>query len=137
MLSTNFLNQDLPTCIYNASGPKCTSLPELITLARSPHTAATLTKSTTLLQREGNPHPRYWESSDSSLTINSTGLANLGYQAYGEFAHTIKQINAKKPYIISVAGLSSSDNLQILEYYNHLEHEIDAIELNLSCPNLV
>lgn len=138
MLSTKYLDQILPTCIYNASGPKCTTLPELITLAQSPYTAATLTKSTTFLPRDGNEHPRYWEN--EALTINSTGLANLGYAAYGEFSHDIQKINPKKPYIVSVAGLSLGDNVDIVRYYNMLDpshNKIDAIELNLSCPNVI
>lgn len=148
MLSTTFLDHNLPTCIYNASGPKCTHLTELISLAQCPYTAATLTKSTTLLPREGNPHPRYWESDISSvnkaidMTINSTGLANVGYQAYGEYAQAIKEINARKPYIVSMAGLSMADNLTMIKYYNDLVFDkginnIDAIELNLSCPNVI
>jgi dihydroorotate dehydrogenase (fumarate) len=58
---------------------------------------------------------------------------------YGSYAESIKEINPKKPYIISMAGLSKSDNLTMIKYYNNnvATSWIDAIELNLSCPNVV
>lgn len=122
-LSTNIAGLDLKIPIYNASGPWCTTLDELIKLNNS-DSAAILTKSCTLLERTGNLHPRCWSNDD--ISINSTGLANLGYKKYIEFS----KMEWNKPFIISVAGLSLTDNLTIIK-------EIDnAVELNLSCPNI-
>lgn len=126
-LSTEIAGVPLKIPIYNASGPRCTTLEELFLLDNS-NSAAILTKSTTLSSRVGNKMPRYW--SDGSDSINSTGLANLGYKKYIEFSK--KEWN--KPFIISVAGLSLNDNLTIIREAN--DYVENTIELNLSCPNV-
>ena len=122
-LSTDIAGLDLKIPIYNASGPRCTILDELIKLDKS-NSAAILTKSCTLLSRRGNLPPRCWSNND--ISINSTGLANLGYKKYIEFSKR----EWSKPFIISVAGLSLQDNLTIINEANN------TIELNLSCPNI-
>lgn len=142
------LNFKIP--IYNASGPRCTTFQELTQLSLS-ESAAILTKSTTLLPRDGNPEPRYWGKSDplvsyvtnkiysgNTLSINSTGLANLGYEFYGVQAKTFNQLRPDKPFIISIAGLSLEDNLEMIRYYHKMrqEHRPKALEINLSCPNI-
>ncbi len=132
MLSTNIGNLQLSTCIYNASGPLCTSNSELLNLFDSDHNALVLTKSCTLNPRIGNPEPRYYQTDNAS--INSTGLANLGYQKYIEFADIFSQYI--KPYFISVSGLSLDDNVKIIREINQ-NHNIQGIELNLSCPNII
>jgi dihydroorotate dehydrogenase (fumarate) len=110
--------------IYNASGARCTTFKELQELDSS-DSSYVLSKSCTLEAREGNPGKRYWENSD--ISINSTGLANLGYEKYLEFEFN-------KPYIVSVAGLTLDDNLTIIRAIQ--DTEINSIELNLSCPNI-
>ena len=134
MLKTRLVGFDLNTCIFNASGPNCTTLDELIELASCPDTSVTLTKSTTKEKRQGNPEPRYWES--PNLTINSTGLANMGYEFYGQVAPVVKYVNITKPYAVSVAGLSHDDNLEMIKDLS-FKQPIDWIELNLSCPNVI
>lgn len=134
MLKTKIGNIELDSCIYNASGPKCTFKNELYNLLDLNSTGAVLTKSSTLSSREGNSHPRYYEISDAS--INSTGLANLGYKVYADFSKTIRQEGYKKPYFMSVAGLSPEDNIKIMSDLNQYD-SIDYIELNLSCPNII
>jgi dihydroorotate dehydrogenase (fumarate) len=42
----------------------------------------------------------------------------------------------KKPYIVSVAGMTPDDNILIIERLNCVDG-VSAIELNLSCPNLI
>ncbi len=117
-------------CIFNASGPRCVTFEELETIAKS-KSGAIMTKSCTLEPRIGNPEPRYHENSLGS--INSMGLPNLGYKKYAEFSKKLKKY--KKPYIVSVAGLTLQDNIIIVEYLSKFK-DIDAIELNLSCPNI-
>jgi len=139
MLNTNIKNLNLITCIYNASGPKCTTMNELLELSKNDDTAIILTKSCTLNVRAGNSQPRYYETEDA--TINSTGLCNMGYQSYIDFAnisHKIyqKNSNKRKPYFISVSGLSLDDNLKILKDIQSCLH-VNGIELNLSCPNVI
>ncbi len=135
MFNTKLGKLNLQTCIYNASGPFCTREEELLPLFCSNHTAAVLTKSCTLKPRLGNEEPRYYQN--KLATINSTGLANLGYKQYIEMSYTFKEtMGYHKPYIISVSGLSLEDNLHIISEFNNKPY-INGIELNLSCPNII
>lgn len=117
-------------CIFNASGPLCEKLHELETIGNS-NSSAIVTKSCTLEEREGNPIPRYKDIEFGS--INSMGLPNLGYKKYLEHIPQLKKFG--KPVIISVSGLSLQDNLVMIEAFNN--SDLDLIELNLSCPNIV
>ncbi len=120
---------ELENPVYNASGPKCVTLEELEVIGKS-KSSAILIKSCTLEPRIGNPEPRYLYVPLGS--INSMGLPNLGYKKYIEMVPELKKFG--KPVIASVAGLTLEDNLEIIKAFN--KSEIDAIELNLSCPNL-
>lgn len=128
--ATKIQNISLTSCLYNASGPLCTTAEHLINLGKS-KAGAILTKSSTRQYRAGNPSPRYFENELGS--INSMGLPNEGYEFYVNFIPTAQQYN--KPYFLSVAGLSLEENLEILEKVNK-STGITAIELNLSCPNI-
>nr|AIF18662.1 dihydroorotate dehydrogenase (pyrD) [uncultured marine group II/III euryarchaeote KM3_83_G03] len=129
-LKTSFAGIELQHCIMNASGPKCVTEEDLIALGES-HSSAIVTKTNTLDPRDGNPKPRYEEMDFGS--INSSGLPNLGYEKYIELMSKLKGFD--KPVIASIGGLCKEDNLKMVEAYN--ESEVDAIELNLSCPNLI
>ncbi|MBI2545629.1 dihydroorotate oxidase [Candidatus Woesearchaeota archaeon] len=118
-------------CIFNAAGPLCVTKEELEAIGSS-HSGAIMTKSCTFEPRPGNPEPRYYE--DALGSINSMGLPNLGYMKYAEFSSEMKKY--RKPYIVSVAGLSLQDNIEIVKYLGQFK-DIDAIELNLSCPNVI
>lgn len=130
-MKTRIAGFELQHPIFNASGPRCTTREELEALGQS-DAAAIISKSTTKEAREGNPEPRYADFSHGS--INSNGLCNPGYREYGEFLPTLKKFN--KPVFCSVSGLCLEDNLQMLRELSEVEG-IDAIELNLSCPNIV
>lgn len=129
-IQTTFAGLTLASCIYNASGPWCTTRADLEGIGASA-AGAILTKSATLERRAGNPSPRYIETSLGS--INSMGLPNEGYQFYASLAADMQVYN--KPYLLSVAGLSMENNLHMLRELNAVEG-IGAIELNLSCPNV-
>ncbi len=131
-LKTTLAKIPLQSYFFNASGPKCTTIEQLEALGAS-KSAVILSKSCTVEPREGNPEPRYVSLAFGS--INSMGLPNLGYKKYGEFAPLLKS-KYNKPYFVSVSGLKLQDNLKIIEHLNNVP-EIDAIELNLSCPNIV
>jgi len=137
-MDCSFAGLNFKTCIWNAAGPKCTNRDELLALGRS-DAGAIVTKSCTLEFREGNSFPRYFES--PTLTTNSTGLANHGYQYYGELGEELKKTYPSKPYIVSIAGLSQSDNLTMIDYFQYDNEkgitQPDLIELNLSCPNVI
>ena len=87
-------NFNFPNPIMNASGCWCTTDQELITLTQS-ESAAVVSKSSTLLDRYGNEMPRYYEN--DSLSINSTGLANKGFEFYNDIGEIIKQY---KPFFL-------------------------------------
>lgn len=129
-LSTSIGSVSLKSCLYNASGPRCTTEADLQALGQSA-AAAILSKSATLEERAGNPAPRYVETSWGS--INSMGLPNKGYLFYQEMAASLQAYN--KPYLMSVAGLSLENNLTMLQALQDTPN-LAAIELNLSCPNV-
>jgi len=106
-------------------------LEELESIGKS-KSGAILSKSCTLEPRSGNPEPRY--SALPFGSINSMGIPNLGYKKYAEFSPKLKQFG--KPYIVSVSGMTFEDNVTIVKELSAIS-EIDFLELNLSCPNLI
>lgn len=114
--------------VYNAAGCRCTTATDLDELNQS-MADAILTKSCTLDPRVGNPNPKYYDNGTNS--INCNGLENMGYASYLQW---YKNNRPNKPFILSVAGLSVEDNITIIRAAQ--EASVDAIELNLSCPNL-
>jgi dihydroorotate dehydrogenase (fumarate) len=141
-LETTLAGLTLHSPIYNASGVWCTTAKELDALLTCPYAGAVVTKSCTLLARDGNLRPRYQGIRAQNLlgSINSMGLANHGIEYYLESA---RQLAAKapftKPYFVSVSGLSKTENMQILSAIQYDAHAspISGVELNLSCPNVV
>ncbi|AER40548.1 dihydroorotate dehydrogenase 1A [Blattabacterium sp. (Mastotermes darwiniensis) str. MADAR] len=129
-ISTNINGIKFPSCIMNASGVRCSTDKELSDLLIS-SSGAVVTKSCTLKPRKGNLKPRYFEWNIGS--INSMGLPNLGIDFYLDF---FERKNYKKPFLLSVSGLSIEENYILLRKAN-LSSKISAIELNLSCPNIV
>ena len=125
--------------LINASGCMCATkqmLDELYTGV----SGAIITKSATLQPRAGNPEPRYWESPDALYTINSMGLPNCGLKYYLDYYKSLERDPDCKKRFISIAGMTLDENKAIIDlifddttqYYKY----IDAIEINLSCPNL-
>jgi len=129
---TDFAGMKLETCITNASGPLCSSIQQLEKLATNPSVGAVVSKSSTLDSRDGNPLPRYIETAFGS--INSEGLPNKGFEYYSSLGSDIKRLG--KPYILSLSGLKLKNNLKMFQKLEHMDN-IDAVELNLSCPNIV
>ncbi|MCB1538051.1 MAG: dihydroorotate oxidase [Rhodospirillales bacterium] len=129
-LATALAGVSLESCVYNASGPLCSSAAEMQAIGAS-DAGAVLSKSATLEKRAGNEMPRYAEMPWGS--INSMGLPNEGYAFYAAFAEQAQAFG--KPYFISVAGLSPQDNVHIVKELARYDG-VAAIELNLSCPNL-
>ena len=118
----------MPGCIMNASGALCRTFDELTNLNNS-ESCAVVSKSCTMDFRKGNPYPR-WFTGDG-FSINSMGLPNSGYKEYNIIADNISK---KKPYIMSVAGMSMNEGLEILQNIEMKENMM--IEINMSCPNL-
>lgn len=124
-------NVVFPGCVWAASGT-FGNIEEFAQLLKLERIGAAVTKTITLEPREGNPPPRIIET--SSGIVNSIGLANSGV---GEFTEKIYPGIESLPVakIVSVAG---STKKEILSLSERLFAKIapDAIELNLSCPNV-
>jgi dihydroorotate dehydrogenase (NAD+) catalytic subunit len=93
---------------------------------------AIIAKTVTLNAREGNPPPRVVET--ASGLLNSIGLENKGLD------HFIEEIlpEAKKSgtrIIASIAGVSAREYEKCAEKLSFKKGP-DAIEVNLSCPNV-
>lgn len=132
MLNTSISNIPLETCIYNASGCWSTTDNELEDLFNS-GSGAVVSKSSTLLERNGNQKPRFYLNEYGS--INSMGIPNLGYQFYSNYHYKYNI----KPFFQSIAPFSIEELNEMLKYI-----ELDTttkcnrlIELNLSCPNII
>lgn len=130
-LSTSLSGFKLQNCLMNASGVHCTNLDELDALLNE-GVGAVVTKSCTLEYRVGNPEPRYATIPYGS--INSMGLPNNGIKYYIDFIEK-NQAETDKLIMLSVAGLSKTENLELLAIANQ-SAAIKIIELNLSCPNI-
>lgn len=130
-LSTTLSGFELQNCLMNASGVHCTHLDELEGLLNE-GVGAVVTKSCTLEYRAGNPEPRYATIPYGS--INSMGLPNNGIKYYIDFIEKY-QAETDKLIMLSVAGLSKTENIELLRIANQSE-AIKIIELNLSCPNI-
>ncbi|MFH1553228.1 MAG: dihydroorotate dehydrogenase [Candidatus Omnitrophota bacterium] len=93
---------------------------------------AVIAKTVTLNAREGNPPPRIVETSSGML--NSIGLENKGIDHFKrELYPFLKKIKTK--IIVSIAGYGKEEFTRCAEKLSGKDAP-DAIELNLSCPNV-
>lgn len=93
---------------------------------------AFVTKTITVLPREGNPPPRLWET--PAGLINSIGLPNKGLDGF--LAQDLPQLRELPvPLIVSVMGYGP-DELATLVSAVAPRDEVAALELNVSCPNV-
>ncbi len=129
LLQTKIGNLILKTPLLNASGVWCTTKKELEELLKA-DTGAVVFKTMTVNPRQGNPEPRLFYKKDFSL--NSMGLPNLGVDYYLSIVDDLKKF--KKPLIASIAGFKKEEFYFLAEKIN--KSSFDAIEVNLSCPNL-
>lgn len=93
---------------------------------------AYIAKTITLKARAGNPPPRIAEAFAGML--NSIGLENKGVEDFID--NKLPELkNIKIPMIASVAGDGPGEYAALAKRLNAVGR-IDAIELNLSCPNV-
>lgn len=93
---------------------------------------AWVSKTVTRRPRPGNPMPRIAETEAGFL--NSIGLENRGVEAY--IARTLPEFaGAGARIVTNVGGESADDFAAIVERLDTCP-EIDAFEVNLSCPNV-
>lgn len=94
---------------------------------------AIVTKTITLHPRPGNPAPRTCETPAGML--NSIGLENPGIDKFiREKLPYLKSIGV--PIIVSIASEDDPDEFITLAKLLDKANEIQAIELNISCPNI-
>jgi dihydroorotate dehydrogenase (NAD+) catalytic subunit len=93
---------------------------------------AFVSKTITLEPRAGNPPPRLWET--PSGLINSIGLPNKGLDGFLE--HDFPFLAALPvPLIVSVMGFDHEQLARLVSAVSERD-EVEAIELNFSCPNV-
>ncbi len=89
-------------------------------------------KATTLEPREGNPYPRMAETPSGML--NSVGLQNKGIDYFEKNIYpVVSRFNTN--VIMNINGSTVDDYEALAERAGKLER-IQAIELNISCPNV-
>lgn len=93
---------------------------------------AIVTKTITLKARTGNPAPRIAETQSGML--NSIGLENKGLD---DFIRNKVPLfpTGKTALIVSIAGDTEEEFAGLVKALNKIK-KVDAIELNLSCPNV-
>lgn len=131
------INLSVDTDLLSLSNPILTAsgtfgygkeLEEIVNLGRL---GGIVLKSVTKRPREGNPPPRVIETPSGML--NSIGLENPGIQKFEE--ETAQQIaHIQTTLIGSVAGFSEDEYVEVARRMEETG-VIDAIELNISCPN--
>ena len=93
---------------------------------------ALITKGTTLEPREGNNYPRMAETSAGML--NAVGLQNKGVHYFiNEILPSIAKYQTN--IIVNVAGNAVEDYVETVSLLDKIDR-VDAIELNVSCPNV-
>ncbi|MDP9307824.1 MAG: dihydroorotate dehydrogenase [Actinomycetota bacterium] len=91
-----------------------------------------VTKTVTPLPREGNAPPRIAEVEHGML--NSIGLANPGIDHF--LAQALPRLaELGVPIWVSVGGFAASDYADLCDRLDD-RPEVEAIELNVSCPNV-
>ena len=139
-LATTVAGIYLPSCVYNASGPRTGSSAAMSKIAASA-SGGVLAKSATVESQTGNPQPRTWQSANASL--NSEGLPNSGIDYYissQTITDTMGDNAADKPYMVSISGKNLADNLEMLKAIaaaRNADSRIAGVELNLACPNVI
>ncbi|MBI5199761.1 MAG: dihydroorotate dehydrogenase [Nitrospirae bacterium] len=93
---------------------------------------AIITKGISLHPIDGNPPPRIWETPSGML--NSIGLQNVGAKAFiKEKLSYLKSFDTK--IIVNIFGTTVKEYAKVAERL-FATQGVDAIELNISCPNV-
>jgi len=96
-----------------------------------------VTKTLFLAPRDGNPAPRIAETSCGML--NSIGLANIGWDAFVEQkAPLVRAARGSARTIVNIAGNAPDEYAALAARVERDRDAVgcDAIEVNVSCPNV-
>jgi len=134
-MAVSFCGIELAHPIINASGTFDAITARLAfgdeLLAKFPFSAF-VSKTVTVAPRQGNPPPRLWELAGGM--INSIGLPNKGLHGYLE--HDLPQLaQLPVPLIVNVMGFSPDEVAELVTAFAARD-EVEALELNVSCPNV-
>lgn len=91
-----------------------------------------ITKSITLLPKEGNPPPRTAETPSGML--NTIGLQNEGIETFTKKALPFLS-GFKIPVIVNIAGEKIEEYAELAKRLSK-ESVVKALEVNISCPNV-
>jgi dihydroorotate dehydrogenase (NAD+) catalytic subunit len=94
--------------------------------------AAFVSKTITLRARDGNPPPRLYEA--PAGLINSIGLPNKGLRGYLD-DDLPELARLPVPLITNIMGSTAGELAELVEALD-ARAEVDALELNVSCPNV-
>jgi dihydroorotate dehydrogenase (NAD+) catalytic subunit len=130
-ISVDFAGLKLANPVWTASGT-CGYADELKDFMDVNRLGGFVTKSVTLLPRQGNDVPRIIET-DSGM-LNAIGLANVGVDKFIE--EKIPQIEKLQCAVfVNVAGETIEDYVAVVSRLNQ-QKAIAGFELNISCPNV-
>jgi len=131
-LHTSFCGMSLNSPIILLSG--CVGFGEEYTRIKgfsNAEVGAVCLKGTTLEPRLGNKSHRIAETPNGML--NSIGLQNPGTEAViDEIMPSLKKNETK--FIINISGSSVEEYGEIAKHFD--DTDIDAVEINISCPNV-
>jgi len=129
LLKTKLGKIELETPIIMASGTFGYGL-EKVDFIDIKKIGAITTKTITFSPWKGNPQPRIYET--YSGMINSIGLQNPGVFYFVK--NILPEIRKKyKKVFVSITDKTEKELLEIVKIIS--KEKVDAIELNLSCPN--
>ncbi len=131
-LKTSFCGMSLNSPIVLLSG--CVGFGEEYTRIKgfsNSHVGAVCLKGTTLEPRLGNKSHRLAETPNGML--NAIGLQNPGTSSViADILPTLDKGETK--FIINISGSSVDEYGEVAKYFD--DTDIDAIEINISCPNV-
>ncbi len=123
------LNLETPLVIASGVWPYD---PALWSPERLEGVGALCTKAVSLQPREGNRGVRVWETPCGML--NSIGLQNSGVRGFLKNALPVVR-NSGRPFLVNIVMESAQEVRENLALLRDAPEGIEAVELNISCPN--
>lgn len=94
---------------------------------------AIIVKGLSLTPAKGNPPPRIVETASGML--NAIGLENIGIDAFITEKLPMLRKNVTTPVVVNLYGTSVDEYARLAERVDPVA-DIDALEVNISCPNV-